>query len=197
MIYHRKEKSLASEETRLFIFGAPGAIRTPDPLVRSQILYPTELRAPRFVALQQKQHYNTILSFVAVQIHIKQPIYQKTIPARSKVFGGERGIRTLDTGLSPYASLAGKCLRPLGQLTLLKQSSPNKNQHSLRCFLCSIATASKGAILRENPSEINVKNKNVLFLYSSDAIMRFLNRTLYAARVPPAPYISLRSPRRF
>ena len=25
-------------------FGAPGAIRTPDPLVRSQILYPTELR---------------------------------------------------------------------------------------------------------------------------------------------------------
>ena len=31
--------------------------------------------------------------------------------------GGERGIRTLDTGLSPYASLAGKCLRPLGQLS--------------------------------------------------------------------------------
>jgi hypothetical protein len=27
------------------IIGAPGAIRTPDPLVRSQILYPTELRA--------------------------------------------------------------------------------------------------------------------------------------------------------
>ena len=25
--------------------GAPGEIRTPDPLVRSQILYPTELRA--------------------------------------------------------------------------------------------------------------------------------------------------------
>ena len=32
--------------------------------------------------------------------------------------GGERGIRTLDTGLSPYASLAGKCLRPLGQLSV-------------------------------------------------------------------------------
>gem|GEM_PF-3186081 len=63
---HHKEKSLASEETRLFIFGAPGAIRTPDPLVRSQILYPTELRAPRFAAMQQRQHYNTILSFVAV-----------------------------------------------------------------------------------------------------------------------------------
>ena len=25
--------------------GAPGAIRTPDPLVRSQVLYPAELRA--------------------------------------------------------------------------------------------------------------------------------------------------------
>ena len=28
--------------------GAPGEIRTPDRLVRSQVLYPTELRAPRF-----------------------------------------------------------------------------------------------------------------------------------------------------
>ncbi len=27
------------------IIGAPGEIRTPDPLVRSQVLYPTELRA--------------------------------------------------------------------------------------------------------------------------------------------------------
>jgi hypothetical protein len=35
--------------------------------------------------------------------------------------GGERGIRTLDTDLSPYASLAGKCLRPLGQLSVLNQ----------------------------------------------------------------------------
>lgn len=38
------------------------------------------------------------------------------------VFGGERGIRTLDTDLSPYASLAGKCLRPLGQLSVLMRS---------------------------------------------------------------------------
>src|SRR5215467_2789332 len=32
-------------------FGAPGEIRTPDPLVRSQVLYPTELRARRFEAV--------------------------------------------------------------------------------------------------------------------------------------------------
>ena len=29
----------------VFKYGAPGRIRTSDPLVRSQILYPTELRA--------------------------------------------------------------------------------------------------------------------------------------------------------
>ncbi len=38
--------------------------------------------------------------------------------AELPTFGGERGIRTLDTDLSPYASLAGKCLRPLGQLSV-------------------------------------------------------------------------------
>ncbi len=32
-------------EARLRESGAPGEIRTPDPLVRSQVLYPTELRA--------------------------------------------------------------------------------------------------------------------------------------------------------
>src|SRR5262249_27554551 len=31
-----------------------------------------------------------------------------------KVVGGVRGIRTLDTGLSPYNALAGRPLRPLG-----------------------------------------------------------------------------------
>jgi hypothetical protein len=34
--------------TNCFI-GAPGAIRTPDPLVRSQVLYPTELRALKWI----------------------------------------------------------------------------------------------------------------------------------------------------
>ena len=38
------------------------------------------------------------------------------------LFGGERGIRTLDTDLSPYASLAGKCLRPLGQLSVFSNT---------------------------------------------------------------------------
>ena len=33
------------------VFGAPGAIRTPDPLVRSQVLYPAELRAQDWIIL--------------------------------------------------------------------------------------------------------------------------------------------------
>jgi hypothetical protein len=44
MCVPEKKKELAITLTPCFI-GAPGAIRTPDPLVRSQVLYPTELRA--------------------------------------------------------------------------------------------------------------------------------------------------------
>ncbi|CAB1368756.1 protein of unknown function [Denitratisoma oestradiolicum] len=42
-----KKKKGTSIEVPISIldFGAPGAIRTPDPLVRSQVLYPAELRA--------------------------------------------------------------------------------------------------------------------------------------------------------
>jgi hypothetical protein len=57
-----------------FSFGAPAGIRTPDLLIRSQLLYPAELRA----------HVN----------------------------GGERGIRTLDTSISPCNRLAGDRLQP-------------------------------------------------------------------------------------
>ena len=35
----------------IFLLGAPGEIRTPDRLVRSQVLYPTELRARRGVII--------------------------------------------------------------------------------------------------------------------------------------------------
>ena len=81
-------------------YGAPKEIRTPDPLVRSQVLYPAELWA-------HAQYYTRNSMFLKAKI--------------AETFGGERGIRTLDTDLSPYASLAGKCLRPLGQLSVLNQ----------------------------------------------------------------------------
>ena len=41
---HNKKATLVVASLFVF-FGAPGAIRTPDPLVRSQVLYPSELRA--------------------------------------------------------------------------------------------------------------------------------------------------------
>ena len=47
------------------VVGAPGAIRTPDPLVRSQILYPTELRVRvslRFVKCRESREANNIES---------------------------------------------------------------------------------------------------------------------------------------
>ncbi len=41
---HSRQENLVLNAKSL-IFGAPGRIRTHDPLVRSQVLYPTELRA--------------------------------------------------------------------------------------------------------------------------------------------------------
>jgi hypothetical protein len=36
---------------------------------------------------------------------------------QKSLFGGDGGIRTLDTGLSPYAPLAGEYLQPLGHVS--------------------------------------------------------------------------------
>ena len=85
------------------MFGAPEEIRTPDPLVRSQVLYPAELRAREACIILE-------VAFDSRRIKPKSNM-------NALKLGGERGIRTLDTDLSPYASLAGKCLRPLGQLS--------------------------------------------------------------------------------
>ena len=57
--------------------GAPGRIRTHDPLVRSQVLYPTELRA-----------------------HVRKAESYPNLAAKSLTTGGDGGIRTLDTGFA-------------------------------------------------------------------------------------------------
>jgi hypothetical protein len=41
----RKTKKAPARGAFLVLYGAPGEIRTPDHLVRSQVLYPTELQA--------------------------------------------------------------------------------------------------------------------------------------------------------
>jgi hypothetical protein len=44
-LFHSEFKKMVSKNWFYSLFIAPGEIRTPDHLVRSQILYPTELRA--------------------------------------------------------------------------------------------------------------------------------------------------------
>ena len=39
------------------------------------------------------------------------------MPTGDKTSGGEGGIRTLDTGVSPYNGLANRRLQPLGHLS--------------------------------------------------------------------------------
>ena len=77
------------------IDGAPGEIRTPDRSVRSRVLYPAELRARAWNA---------------------RPRIMRSRPSLCQEqlmeYGGERGIRTLDGGLSPHTPLAGERLRP-------------------------------------------------------------------------------------
>ena len=51
------------------MYGAPGEIRTPDPLVRSQVLYPAELRAHVAIILE-KSFLNRLVSL---------PISKKTL----------------------------------------------------------------------------------------------------------------------
>jgi hypothetical protein len=40
-----------------------------------------------------------------------------TVNSRNQRSGGEGGIRTLDTGVSPYNGLANRRLQPLGHLS--------------------------------------------------------------------------------
>ncbi len=42
---HKKKWTAGVNPQSIVLFGAPEEIRTPDPLVRSQVLYPAELRA--------------------------------------------------------------------------------------------------------------------------------------------------------
>ena len=115
------------------IGGAPGEIRTPDLLVRSQALYPTELRAQgaRILPHQLLITIPPTLSGRLVQIsrnHAKTKrisrnrALQSRAPGRTRTqesslnMGGEGGIRTLE-GLLTLTPLAGARLRPLGHLS--------------------------------------------------------------------------------
>jgi hypothetical protein len=61
--------------------------------------------------------------------------------SRNNLTGGEAGIRTLDTGVSPYNGLANRRLQPLGHLTAARNLS-------IRQAL-SYGTTAKGQIVPE------------------------------------------------
>ncbi len=97
--------------------GAPGEIRTPDLLVRSQALYPTELRArikqtsPPALWRRGRDYRPRALS------PLRRPHPCRPKPTTGhRPYGGEGGIRTLD-GLLTHTPLAGARLRPLGHLS--------------------------------------------------------------------------------
>ena len=86
-------------------------------------------------------------------------------PHKCRQTGGDGEIRTLDTGLSPYASLAGKCLRPLGHVSTC-------NPQDSRDF-------AKGWMIAFSAGLVNLRI--------------FPDQMLYATRVQLTPCISRRS----
>ena len=61
---------------KLLRSGAPGEIRTPDPLLRRQTLYPTELRARCYGDSKSIIRVNdTILARLTVLGGIQRPVY--------------------------------------------------------------------------------------------------------------------------
>ena len=57
-------------------------------------------------------------SGVLAEVAVKVPPNEKALQTRGlQGFSGEIGIRTLDTGLTPYNGLANRRLQPLGHLS--------------------------------------------------------------------------------
>jgi hypothetical protein len=76
---------------RVILFGAPGEIRTPDRLVRSQVLYPAELRA--------------LISVILCTL------------LRGRIILAEREGFEPSMKYNPHTPLAGERLQPLGHLS--------------------------------------------------------------------------------
>jgi hypothetical protein len=105
-------------------FGAAGGIRTPDHLVRSQVLYPTELRPRRSEAIRkirpcsvvQPDHprsgVRTVRRHVCWQLLLHCQHFHH--PWRSSVFGKASALTQLSYGRAAGADstvLCGKCVR--------------------------------------------------------------------------------------
>jgi hypothetical protein len=110
----KQQKRVIDNRQPFVYYGAPGEIRTPDRLVRSQVLYPAELRAHLlngwglYIKLAEREDYSAYgLALRAAGIagvlrryaacRTTDLIIEGSNPAvMSSFFGGEGGIRTLD-----------------------------------------------------------------------------------------------------
>ncbi len=152
-----KQKALTEICKRFCILrlGAPGAIRTPDPLVRSQVLYPAELRAREGRIIKKKPGMNNAEFAHTLTVALRAKFFRECLLFKNGLLakaegGGERGIRTLDAGLSPHTPLAGERLRPLGHLSenaakdtrVPRSRSNNYTVFSSSKALCKTRTAS-------------------------------------------------------
>ena len=74
-------------------------------------------------ALADPRPRQSVIAWSNQRVRLTSLSANKKGPSRGSFFiGGERGIRTLDTGLSPYNALAGRHLRPLGHLSAAKSA---------------------------------------------------------------------------
>jgi hypothetical protein len=61
-----------ANDSPAFLFGAPGEIRTPDPQVRSLVLYPAELRAQKRNCAEPKAIPSIIFVVTTVEWNVEQ-----------------------------------------------------------------------------------------------------------------------------
>ena len=69
-----------------------------------------------------------------INIGGNRPADVKTINKSGQETGGEAGIRTLGTGLSPYNGLANRRFRPLSHLTLLAPLAQGEQRRKVSIF---------------------------------------------------------------
>ena len=150
-----------------------------------------ELPTPWFVA-----KYSIQLSYGRVrQNYTLKQIARVT---KLRVTGGEGGIRTLDTGLSPYTPLAGERLRPLGHLSAKGRKIrdyPAKIKRRLRSSLL-FQPQFKGEMKLRRASDSDhaistARSEQASQQSVADAagISLVPDQRLYAARAPPVPCI--------
>ena len=141
----RVKENAGSEPAFSLTYGAPGEIRTPGLLVRSQALYPAELRAQisnshwrrgrdcsqlrrsslRFASGPPSRRRSGVSLPPQPTNSLQNPRLEPT-PKDFPTSGGEGGIRTLE-GLLTLTPLAGARLRPLGHLSGSRPNGPSRS----------------------------------------------------------------------